>query len=108
MVSDIPTIIFGADVTHPETGEDSSPSIAAVMINHLFSSLGSVCIIMLIVIPLSIFSLTICVYRWLLPKTGLKLQNMLDLYVLKLIDKNSFRTCLKHGMILSGAQLQEA
>jgi len=32
LVSDIPTIIFGADVTHPETGEDSSPSIAAVML----------------------------------------------------------------------------
>ncbi|KAK9715282.1 hypothetical protein RND81_06G154500 [Saponaria officinalis] len=31
MVSDIPTIIFGADVTHPERGEDSSPSIAAVV-----------------------------------------------------------------------------
>lgn len=30
MVSDIPTIIFGADVTHPENGEDTSPSIAAV------------------------------------------------------------------------------
>lgn len=30
LVSDIPTIIFGADVTHPESGEDSSPSIAAV------------------------------------------------------------------------------
>lgn len=29
-MSDIPTIIFGADVTHPENGEDSSPSIAAV------------------------------------------------------------------------------
>lgn len=32
LVSDIPTIIFGADVTHPENGEDSSPSIAAVHI----------------------------------------------------------------------------
>lgn len=32
LVSDIPTIIFGADVTHPETGEDSCPSIAAVSI----------------------------------------------------------------------------
>ncbi|CAO2822761.1 unnamed protein product [Amaranthus hypochondriacus] len=31
MVSDIPTIIFGADVTHPESGEDTSPSIAAVV-----------------------------------------------------------------------------
>lgn len=31
LVSDIPTIIFGADVTHPENGEDSSPSIAAVV-----------------------------------------------------------------------------
>lgn len=29
-VSDVPTIIFGADVTHPQPGEDSSPSIAAV------------------------------------------------------------------------------
>jgi eukaryotic translation initiation factor 2C len=35
LVSDIPTIIFGADVTHPENGEESSPSIAAV-INKLF------------------------------------------------------------------------
>ncbi|VFQ85364.1 unnamed protein product [Cuscuta campestris] len=31
LVSDIPSIIFGADVTHPENGEDSSPSIAAVV-----------------------------------------------------------------------------
>lgn len=37
LVSDIPTIIFGADVTHPESGEDSSPSIAAV------SKLNPVC-----------------------------------------------------------------
>lgn len=35
LVSDIPTIIFGADVTHPENGEDSSPSIAAVRISTL-------------------------------------------------------------------------
>jgi eukaryotic translation initiation factor 2C len=37
LVSDIPTIIFGADVTHPETGEDSLPSIAAVCYTSLFS-----------------------------------------------------------------------
>ncbi|KAG0541970.1 hypothetical protein BDA96_02G062300 [Sorghum bicolor] len=30
-VSDVPTIIFGADVTHPTAGEDSSASIAAVV-----------------------------------------------------------------------------
>ncbi|KAH0458254.1 hypothetical protein IEQ34_013569 [Dendrobium chrysotoxum] len=31
LISDAPTIIFGADVTHPAPGEDSSPSIAAVV-----------------------------------------------------------------------------
>ncbi|XP_057483744.1 protein argonaute MEL1-like [Actinidia eriantha] len=30
-VTDMPTIIFGADVTHPQPGEDSSSSIAAVV-----------------------------------------------------------------------------
>lgn len=30
MLTDLPTIIFGADVTHPAAGEDASPSIAAV------------------------------------------------------------------------------
>ncbi|XP_055830297.1 protein argonaute 5-like [Solanum dulcamara] len=30
-LTDVPTIVFGADVTHPQPGEDSSPSIAAVV-----------------------------------------------------------------------------
>lgn len=38
LVSDIPTIIFGADVTHPESGEDTSPSIAAVSQSNFVSS----------------------------------------------------------------------
>lgn len=39
LVTDRPTIIFGADVTHPHPGEDSSPSIAAVsrITTHSFS-----------------------------------------------------------------------
>ncbi|KAG6533457.1 hypothetical protein ZIOFF_007326 [Zingiber officinale] len=32
LVSDRPTIIFGVDVTHPHPGEDSSPSIAVVLL----------------------------------------------------------------------------
>ncbi|WJX90207.1 Protein argonaute PNH1 [Trifolium repens] len=31
LVSDIPTIVFGADVSHPEAGEDFCPSLAAVV-----------------------------------------------------------------------------
>lgn len=36
VVRDCPTIIFGADVTHPPPGEDSSSSIAAVRFFGLF------------------------------------------------------------------------
>lgn len=35
LVSDIPTIIFGADVAHPDSGEDVCPSTAAVSISKL-------------------------------------------------------------------------
>jgi len=37
LLTDVPTIIFGADVTHPQPGEDSSPSIAAVSFAFLHS-----------------------------------------------------------------------
>jgi hypothetical protein len=48
-VSEVPTIIFGADVTHPPPGEDSASSIAAVSFfsqlsisQSLFSAIPSV------------------------------------------------------------------
>ncbi|KAK1296146.1 Protein argonaute MEL1 [Acorus calamus] len=41
LVSDRPTIIFGADVTHPMPGEDSSPSIAASAIHGLIKVVAS-------------------------------------------------------------------
>ncbi|KAL3752385.1 hypothetical protein ACJRO7_013094 [Eucalyptus globulus] len=31
LITDLPTIIFGADVTHPQPGDDTNPSIAAVV-----------------------------------------------------------------------------
>lgn len=37
LVSDIPTIIFGADVTHAESGDDSCPSIAAVSTSNQYN-----------------------------------------------------------------------
>ena len=42
LLTDCPTIVFGADVTHPSPGESSSPSIAAVWVLsefHFFLSL---------------------------------------------------------------------
>ena len=39
LVTDKPTIIFGADVTHPQPGEDLSPSIAAVIYSGIMCCL---------------------------------------------------------------------
>ncbi|KAG8071810.1 hypothetical protein GUJ93_ZPchr0006g45562 [Zizania palustris] len=60
LVSDKPTIIFGADVTHPQSREDSSPSIAATGLKSLdmpdyFSFLS--------VVPLDISPQRIIFYR---------------------------------------------
>jgi eukaryotic translation initiation factor 2C len=38
IVGRTPTIIFGADVSHPPPGEDTNPSIAAVNFHHVFNS----------------------------------------------------------------------
>lgn len=32
LISDVPSIIIGADVSHPRVGDDSSPSISAVRV----------------------------------------------------------------------------
>jgi eukaryotic translation initiation factor 2C len=37
LLTDVPTIVFGADVTHPSPGEDASPSIAAVSLLIIIS-----------------------------------------------------------------------
>lgn len=47
-------------------------------------------------------------YRSLLPKIGLKSQNMRDWCVHRLIGKNLFKTCSRHGMILRGEWSVEA
>ncbi|CAN6442567.1 unnamed protein product [Victoria cruziana] len=43
IVTDAPTIIFGADVTHPSPGEDSSPSIAAVVASQDWPQITKYC-----------------------------------------------------------------
>jgi len=50
LVSDIPTIIFGADVTHAESGDDSCPSIAAVSPSKPIQPRDSHCLIYLMII----------------------------------------------------------
>jgi hypothetical protein len=49
LVSDIPTIIFGADVTHAESGDDSCPSIAAVSISKLIQLRDFQCLLYILI-----------------------------------------------------------
>jgi len=98
LVSDRPTIIFGADVTHPHPGEDSSPSIAAVCKSSIFSFW----------MPSSFFFHLLRFFGWLiqlecrlwLRKIGQRLPNMLAWFVLKPTDKSLSKIYIKHGRIL--------
>ena len=103
LVSDKPTIIFGADVTHPHPGEDSSPSIAAVCFFHVFT-LWFIFSFSWIRCALKSFLLEFICFcvnsRLLLLKIGQKLQNMLVWFVLKSIVRSSSKICLNLGKIL--------
>lgn len=101
LVSDRPTIIFGADVTHPHPGEDSSPSIAAVryqLNNYTWVHYESCFTCFLKSICLTDW-LFIEHNRWLLLKIGQRLQSMPAWFVLKLIGKSSFKICSRLGRI---------
>lgn len=107
LVSDRPTIIFGADVTHPHPGEDSSPSIAAVCFEMFYALSLSLYILFLMLFCVLIdcwlkeFKIIFlkCCRLWL-HKIGLKLPSMLVWSVLKPIVKSSSKICSKHGRTL--------
>ena len=78
LVSDRPTIIFGADVTHPHPGEDSSPSIAAVSVHYSDKERPENLFFFLVEVSLSFSSPCISLPRWLLLKTGRRSPSMQD------------------------------
>lgn len=98
-VSDVPTIILGADVTHPQPGEDSSPSIAAVssILFQDYSQFFYECLSCRFVLC----SIVECC-RWWLPWIGLGLRSTGELFLPSLTVKKSFRIFIKQLKILLG------
>lgn len=78
LVTDMPTIIFGADVTHPQPGEDLSPSIAAVS----FVFLQNLCVGFFYEIIFQYHSVCLLyIVRWWHQWTGLGSQDTEELFL---------------------------
>ena len=69
--------------------------VSLIFLNHSFLGL----LFTQLILNLLAFNVVLYTYRLLHPKIGLKLQNMLGLFVSKHIDNNSFRIYTKHGRI---------
>lgn len=92
LVTDRPTIIFGADVTHPQPGEDSSPSIAAVC-----------SVVFLPFFNLVVLNGSIDCHRLWLRWIGLRSSSTEDFSLHRLIVKKLLKISINHLRILKGA-----